>query len=172
MELDRVKAKINKISKENNIDVQAAWDILFFDEFLERLSKSEYKNRFVLKGGFYLQSIVGINNRYERTLPGRCHAGCGRRLSADCRCHPCRHHPLFGSQLRGPDRHLHTLRDRMYIRMEHRRHGRGPCRDRGGHLHGDGDQQLRMYRRGLLCGSSGRKLRHYGLQHLLRSPRW
>lgn len=63
MELDRVKAKINKISKENNIDVQAAWDILFFDEFLERLSKSEYKNRFVLKGGFYLQSIVGINSR-------------------------------------------------------------------------------------------------------------
>ena len=63
MELDRVKAKINKISKENNIDVQATWDILFFDEFLERLSKSEYKNRFVLKGGFYLQSIVGINSR-------------------------------------------------------------------------------------------------------------
>lgn len=63
MELDRVKTKINKISKENNIDVQATWDILFFDEFLERLSKSEYKNRFVLKGGFYLQSIVGINSR-------------------------------------------------------------------------------------------------------------
>ncbi|MBR3617390.1 MAG: nucleotidyl transferase AbiEii/AbiGii toxin family protein [Acholeplasmatales bacterium] len=63
MELDRVKAKINKISKENNIDVQATWDILFFDEFLERLSKSEYKNRFVLKGGFYLQSIGGINSR-------------------------------------------------------------------------------------------------------------
>lgn len=63
MELDKIKAKVNKISKENNIDVQAAWDILFFDEFLERLSNSKYKNKFVLKGGFYLQSIVGINSR-------------------------------------------------------------------------------------------------------------
>ncbi len=63
MELDKVKTKVRIISKENNIDVQAAWDILFFDEFLERLSKSEYKNKFVLKGGFYLQSIIGINSR-------------------------------------------------------------------------------------------------------------
>ena len=63
MELDIIKAKVNKISKENNIDVQAAWDILFFDEFLERLSNSKYKNKFVLKGGFYLQSIDGINSR-------------------------------------------------------------------------------------------------------------
>ena len=63
MELDIIKAKVNKVSKENNIDVQAAWDILFFDEFLERLSNSKYKNKFILKGGFYLQSIVGINSR-------------------------------------------------------------------------------------------------------------
>lgn len=63
MELDIIKSKVNKVSKENNIDVQAAWDILFFDEFLERLSNSKYKNKFVLKGGFYLQSIVGINSR-------------------------------------------------------------------------------------------------------------
>lgn len=52
MELGTIKAKVNKVSKENNIDVQAAWDILFFDEFLERLSNSKYKNKFVLKGGF------------------------------------------------------------------------------------------------------------------------
>lgn len=63
MELEEIKNKVNKISRENSIDVQAAWDILFFDEFLERLSKSNYKNRFVLKGGFYLQSIVGTNSR-------------------------------------------------------------------------------------------------------------
>ena len=63
MELEEIKNKVNKLSRENSIDVQAAWDILFFDEFLERLSKSNYKNRFVLKGGFYLQSIVGTNSR-------------------------------------------------------------------------------------------------------------
>jgi hypothetical protein len=32
VELDEIKNKVNKISKDNNIDVQAAWDILFFDE--------------------------------------------------------------------------------------------------------------------------------------------
>ena len=68
MELDKIKNKVKKISKENKIDVQIAWDILFFDEFLERLSKSKYKNKFVLKGGFYLQSIVGINSRSTMDL--------------------------------------------------------------------------------------------------------
>ena len=45
MELDKIKAKVNKISKENDIDVQSAWDILFFDEFLERLSNSKYNTK-------------------------------------------------------------------------------------------------------------------------------
>lgn len=55
MELDVVKAKVAKLAKNNNINVQAAWDIFFFDEFLCRLSNSKYKNIFVLKGGLYLQ---------------------------------------------------------------------------------------------------------------------
>ena len=36
---------------------------LFFDEVLLRLSKSKYHNSFVIKGGFYLQSIVGVETR-------------------------------------------------------------------------------------------------------------
>lgn len=34
-----------------------------FERFLERLSKSKYKNNFILKGGFLLSSIMGINIR-------------------------------------------------------------------------------------------------------------
>jgi broad specificity phosphatase PhoE len=63
MELGKVKAKVAKLAKDKNIDVQNAWDIFFFDEVLLRLSKSKYCNSFIIKGGFYLQSIVGVESR-------------------------------------------------------------------------------------------------------------
>ena len=63
MELGKAKAKVAKLAKRKNIDVQNAWDIFFFDEVLLRLSKSKYHNFFVIKGGFYLQSIVGVETR-------------------------------------------------------------------------------------------------------------
>ena len=68
MELGKVKSLIDKFSKEKAIDVQVAWDTFFFEEFLYRLSKSEYSKLFVFKGGFYLQSIVGINVRSTMDL--------------------------------------------------------------------------------------------------------
>ncbi|MDD4103800.1 MAG: nucleotidyl transferase AbiEii/AbiGii toxin family protein [Bacilli bacterium] len=63
MELGRVKAKIANYAKDKNVDVQVAWDTFFFDEFIHRLSISKYKNDFIFKGGFYLQSILGIETR-------------------------------------------------------------------------------------------------------------
>lgn len=57
------KNVVEKFSKEKKVDVQVAWDTFFFDEFLYRLSNSQYSKLFVFKGGFYLQSIVGIDVR-------------------------------------------------------------------------------------------------------------
>lgn len=34
-----------------------------YDRFLERLSKSKYIDNFVLKGGFYLSTLFGIEDR-------------------------------------------------------------------------------------------------------------
>lgn len=34
-----------------------------YDRFIERLSKSKYKNNFIIKGGFYLSTLYGIDNR-------------------------------------------------------------------------------------------------------------
>ena len=34
-----------------------------YDRFVERLSKSKYRDNFILKGGFYLNSLFGIDNR-------------------------------------------------------------------------------------------------------------
>lgn len=37
--------------------------LFMYDRFLERLSKSKYRYNFVLKGGFYLSTLFGIENR-------------------------------------------------------------------------------------------------------------
>lgn len=37
--------------------------MFLFERFLERLSKSDYKSNFVIKGGFLVSSLIGINNR-------------------------------------------------------------------------------------------------------------
>lgn len=63
MEIGKVKATIARYAKDNNVEVQVAWDAFFFDNFLDILSHSKYKNLFVFKGGFYLQKIVGIETR-------------------------------------------------------------------------------------------------------------
>lgn len=63
MELEKVKNIISKKSKEYNMSVQLIWDNFLFESFLKRLSKSKYSNYFLFKGGFLLQSIVGIMNR-------------------------------------------------------------------------------------------------------------
>lgn len=63
MELGKAKAIVDKIAKQNTTSIQTAWDMLFFDEMIYRLSKSKYKDRFIFKGGLYLQSITGISTR-------------------------------------------------------------------------------------------------------------
>jgi len=63
MELSQIKTKVSIYSKSNKIYIQQAWDVFFFESFLYRLSKSEYSQNFAIKGGFYLQSIVGIQMR-------------------------------------------------------------------------------------------------------------
>lgn len=34
-----------------------------YDRFIERLSKSIYKDSFIIKGGFYLSTLFGIESR-------------------------------------------------------------------------------------------------------------
>ena len=57
--LDKSKNFANK----NNVTVQQAVQYFMFERFLDRLSHSQYKENFVLKGGFLLSSIMGINVR-------------------------------------------------------------------------------------------------------------
>jgi len=63
MNVMQLKAKIKAFAKKNNISAQAVLQSYMFEKFLERISRSKYKDKFVLKGGILISSIVGINSR-------------------------------------------------------------------------------------------------------------
>ena len=53
-----LKDKLKNISKEKNVDFNILLRLYMYDRFLERLSKSKYKNNLILKGGFYLSTLL------------------------------------------------------------------------------------------------------------------
>ena len=59
----KFKAIINKFAKENKIAAQAVLQTYMLERFLERISLSNYKNNFILKGGMLISSIIGIDSR-------------------------------------------------------------------------------------------------------------
>lgn len=61
--IQAVKDKLRNISREKNIDFNSIMRFYMYDRFVERLSKSKYKDNFILKGGFYLSKLFGLDNR-------------------------------------------------------------------------------------------------------------
>ena len=61
--IESIKAKIRNLAKNNNLSSQEVLQMFLFERFLERLSKSEYRSNFVIKGGFLVSSLIGISNR-------------------------------------------------------------------------------------------------------------
>lgn len=59
----QLKDKIRNLSGSNSQKAQSLIRNYIMEEFLIRLSKSQYKNNFILKGGMLVSSIAGINNR-------------------------------------------------------------------------------------------------------------
>ena len=58
-----LKDKARNVANENAISIQQVLQNYMFERVLERLSKSEYKENFIIKGGLLLSSIMGINLR-------------------------------------------------------------------------------------------------------------
>ena len=59
----RLKARIRNLAKQKDMSAQVVLQNYMFERFLERLSKSEYKDKFILKGGMLIAALVGIGNR-------------------------------------------------------------------------------------------------------------
>lgn len=63
-----LKAKIRNIAKSIKIPAQVILQNYLFERLLVRLSKNEYKDKFVLKGGMLVAAIVGLDNRATMDL--------------------------------------------------------------------------------------------------------
>ena len=59
----RMKALIRNIAKEKNINSAVVLRNYMLECLLERISKSKYKDNFVIKGGMFVALIVGIDSR-------------------------------------------------------------------------------------------------------------
>ena len=58
-----LKAKVRNIAKQKNIPAQVILQNYMFERLMVRLSASEYKEKFILKGGMLVAAIVGLDNR-------------------------------------------------------------------------------------------------------------
>jgi len=63
-----LKAKIRNIAKSKNIPAQVILQNYMFERLLIRLSKTDYRDKFVLKGGMLVAAIVGLDNRATMDL--------------------------------------------------------------------------------------------------------
>ena len=63
-----LKAKIRNIAKSKNIPAQVILQNYMFERLLVRLAASDYKDKFVLKGGMLVAAIVGLDNRATMDL--------------------------------------------------------------------------------------------------------
>ena len=58
-----LKAIINNIAKENKVSAQSVLQTYMLERLLERISISEYKDNFILKGGMLISAMLGIDSR-------------------------------------------------------------------------------------------------------------
>jgi len=65
---DSLKAKISNLSKNVNIPNKYIIQSFMFEALIKRIFISKYKNKFIIKGGFLLSSIFGVNLRSTMDL--------------------------------------------------------------------------------------------------------
>ena len=59
----QVKDKLRNVAKDKNVYFNILLKFYVFDRFIVRLSKSKYRDNFIIKGGFLLSTFFGVENR-------------------------------------------------------------------------------------------------------------
>ncbi len=59
----QIKDKVRNIANKKNVDFNTVFRLYMYDRFIERLAASEHKDNFIIKGGFYLSTLFGVENR-------------------------------------------------------------------------------------------------------------
>ena len=65
---DSLKAKTSNLAKQTNIPNKYIIQNFMFEALLKRISNSNYKDKFIIKGGLLLSSIFGVNLRSTMDL--------------------------------------------------------------------------------------------------------
>lgn len=67
----QVKDKLKNIAIKRNLDFNTLLRLYLydrFDRFIERLAVSKYRDNFILKGGFYLSTLFGLESRFTKDI--------------------------------------------------------------------------------------------------------
>ncbi len=59
----QLKAIVKNIAKEKKISAQLVLQNYMLERFLERVSLSQYRDNYIIKGGFLIASMVGLDSR-------------------------------------------------------------------------------------------------------------
>jgi len=59
----QLKAVIKNLAKIKNISAQIIMQNYMLERFLERVSLSPYQSNFILKGGFLIAAMIGLDTR-------------------------------------------------------------------------------------------------------------
>lgn len=59
----QLKAVIKSLSKKKNISSTLVLQNYMLERFLERVSLSKYRDNYIIKGGFLIASMVGLDSR-------------------------------------------------------------------------------------------------------------
>ena len=60
---NQLKALVRNLSKAKNVEAEVILRNFMLERFLERISISDYKHNFILKGGMLISAIVGVDAR-------------------------------------------------------------------------------------------------------------
>lgn len=75
-----MKTKIKNKAQKEQIDAQMLMRNYMLERMLVRISKSKYRHSFILKGGFLIGSLIGVDKRttmdIDTTITGTTHPMC------------------------------------------------------------------------------------------------
>lgn len=64
----QLKDKLKNIKVKQNLDFNTLLRLYMYDRFIERLAVSKYCDNFILKGGFYLSTLFGLESRSTKDI--------------------------------------------------------------------------------------------------------
>ena len=80
----QLKAVIKNLAKEKHISAQLVMQNFMLERLLERISVSKYQQNFILKGGFLIAAIVGLDTRATMDMDATIK---GLPVNEDAICH-------------------------------------------------------------------------------------